>query len=97
MTITIEGDNEGTSLYVDGRLRERLSRQTLYAQPVGGDPALRLDQQYEAPDKFAPEVYQVPQRGRMFYVRTLVFPLEEAGQFKSTVTDLRVLNYKPKR
>lgn len=97
VTITIEGDNEGTSLYVDGRLRERLSRQTLYAQPVGGDPALRLDQQYEAPDKFAPEVYQVPQRGRMFYVRTLVFPLEEAGQFKSTVTDLRVLNYKPKR
>ena len=39
----------------------------------------------------------MPQRGRMFYVRTLVFPLEEAGQFKSTVTDLRVLNYKPKR
>ena len=29
----------------------------------------------------------------MSYVRTLVFPLEKAGNFKSTITNLEVLNY----
>lgn len=29
----------------------------------------------------------------MNYVRTLVFPLEKAGDFKSTITNVEVLNY----
>ena len=29
----------------------------------------------------------------MYYVPTLVFPLEKAGDFKSRITDLKVSNY----
>ena len=32
-------------------------------------------------------------RDKMYYVRTLVFPLEKAGNFKSKVTNLKVTNY----
>ena len=30
----------------------------------------------------------------MYYVRTLVFPLEKAGNFKSKITNLKVMNYR---
>ncbi len=29
---------------------------------------------------------------KMYYVRTLMFPLEKAGQFRSKVTNLRAYN-----
>ena len=32
-------------------------------------------------------------KDKMYYVRTLVFPLEKAGNFKSKVTNLKVTNY----
>lgn len=63
VSISITGDHESTSLYVDGRLVERLNIQTLYFN--------------EGKDK-------------MHYVRTLVFPLEKAGNFKSRITNLKV-------
>ena len=43
---------------------------------------------------FEPIVYRSRTRGRMFYMRTLVFPLDEVGTFRSNITDLRVHNYK---
>lgn len=63
VSISITGDHESTSLYVDGRLVERMNIRTLYFN--------------EGKDK-------------MHYVRTLVFPLEKAGNFKSHVTNLKV-------
>jgi hexosaminidase len=32
-------------------------------------------------------------KDKMYYVRTLVFPLEKTGNFKSKVTNLKVTNY----
>ena len=93
VTISIEGDKNSLTLYVDGKRREHLSRMLLYAEPPDAE-ALRLDKQYESPDRFEPIVYRSRTRGRMFYMRTLVFPLDEVGTFRSSITDLRVHNYK---
>ena len=93
VTISIEGDKNSLTLYVDGKRREHLSRMLLYAETPDAD-ALRLDKQYESPDHFEPIVYRSRTRGRMFYMRTLVFPLDEVGTFRSSITDLRVHNYK---
>ena len=32
-------------------------------------------------------------KDKMYYVRTLVFPLEKAGNFNSKITNLKVTNY----
>ena len=93
VTISIEGDNNSLTLYVDGKRREHLSRMLLYAETPDAE-ALRLDKQYESPDRFEPIVYRSRTKGRMFYMRTLVFPLDEVGTFRSNITDLRVHNYK---
>lgn len=65
-SIRIEGDSKSTSLYVDGRMVEKMDVRKTYFNS-GKDS--------------------------MNYVRTLVFPLEKAGQFRSKVTDLKVYNY----
>ena len=31
-------------------------------------------------------------KSKMYYIRTLVFPLEETGEFKSKITNLKVIN-----
>jgi hexosaminidase len=38
-------------------------------------------------------IYHNEGKDKMFYVRTLVFPLEKTGNFKSKVTNLKVTNY----
>ncbi|MBR3884106.1 MAG: family 20 glycosylhydrolase [Bacteroidaceae bacterium] len=65
-TVTITGDQNVTSLYINGKLIETLNKQTLYFNEGGKD--------------------------KMYYVRTLVFPLEKAGNFKSKITNLKVTN-----
>lgn len=65
--VTICGNKEKTSLYIDGRHVETLDKQSLFRGKDGRD--------------------------RMFYVRTLVFPLEMTGEFRSKVTDLKVMNH----
>lgn len=65
--VTIAGNQENTSLYINGKLVETLDRQTQYHHN-------------NASDKY----------DKMYYVRTLVFPLEKAGDFKSKITNLEV-------
>ena len=65
LNVKITGDNFSTSLYVNGKLKEKLDVQKRFFN--GG-------------------------KDSMFYVRTLVFPLEKVGRFKSKVTNLKVYN-----
>ncbi len=68
VNIAIEGDNQATRLYIDGKLVEELGKRTLYFNEGGKD--------------------------KMYQSRTLVFPLEKAGQFSSRISNLKVYNYK---
>lgn len=65
VNIRIEGDPLSTSLFVNGRLVEKLDIQKRYYN--GG-------------------------KDSMNYIRTLVFPLEQAGKFKSRITNLKIYN-----
>jgi hexosaminidase len=65
--IEISGDQYTTSLYVNGKLIEKMNRQTKLFNDKGKD--------------------------KMYYVRTLVFPLAKAGQFNSKITNFKVVNY----
>lgn len=82
-TLTIEGDNRSTRLFVNGKLQEELAPLTLYA--VKGDN-LASFQTREA-TQWKPHVYTAADK--MHYQRTLVFPLRRAGKFKSKVTRLK--------
>ena len=84
VTLTVEGDNRSTRLLVDGKLREELKPRTLYVITEGQ----KADFVYGNPYDARPEVYTEGQK--MYYQPTLVFPLRRAGQFKSSVTDLKV-------
>lgn len=83
--IAITGDNKKTCLYIDGRLREELGPLPIYAMQQkdltkfqSGDPTA-----------WQPVMYNPS--ARMYYQRTLVFPLAKAGDFKSRVTGLKVV------
>lgn len=65
LTVKVQGDNVSTSLFIDGKLIEKMDIQKRYFN-AGKDS--------------------------MNYVRTLVFPLEKAGAFKSRITNLKVYN-----
>lgn len=62
--IRIDGNNEGTTLYVNGKLVDRMNTRW----------------------------YSFNNRNKMAEVRTLVFPLKQAGKFNSKITNLRVSN-----
>lgn len=74
--VKITGDNEGTKLYVDGKLVD--------------DMNVRWHS-YFIPDNEG-RLKPVAGRYAGAIVRTLVFPLEKVGQFNSKVTNLSVLN-----
>ena len=63
--VIIKGNQEVTELYVDGKLKETLDRQTIYHNEG---------------------------KSKMYYIRTLVFPLDRTGEFKSRITNLKVMN-----
>lgn len=86
-TITIQGNNKMTRLLVDGKQREQLNPLTLYAVKENN----RFHQQIESMNSYEPEVYDL--KTKMYYQRTLVFPLRKVGKFNSTITDLVVENY----
>ncbi|MCF2599396.1 family 20 glycosylhydrolase [Phocaeicola barnesiae] len=65
INVKIQGDNVSTSLFIDGKLIEKMDIQKRYFN-AGKDS--------------------------INYVRTLVFPLEKAGAFKSRITNLKVYN-----
>lgn len=84
VAIAITGDNRKTSLYVDGKLREELGPLTIYAMQ---QKDLTTFQKTDA-SAWQPVLYNPS--AKMYYQRTLVFPLQKAGNFKSKVTGLRV-------
>ena len=83
-TITIEGTNKVTRLLVDGKLKEELGPKTLYVMRDQD----RAHYQVKGTYTYEPVVYQPTDQ--IYYQRTLVFPLRQAGQFKSMITDLKV-------
>ena len=83
-TITIEGTNKVTRLLVDGNLKEELGPKTLYVMRDQD----RAHYQVKGIYSYEPVVYQPTDQ--IYYQRTLVFPLRHAGQFKSTITNLKV-------
>ena len=64
MSITIEGDNKATRLFINGKQAEELNIQERWMDKEG--------------------------KTRIRNVRTLVFPLEKTGNFKSKITNLKV-------
>lgn len=82
VNIRIEGTNSETRLYVNGQRRQVLSINDVYAIPSGN----LLNKMPRAP--FQTVVYEPG--ARMKYVPTLFFPLQQAGIFKSNVTNLHV-------
>lgn len=84
VNIAITGDNRKTCLYIDGKLREELGPLTIYAFKQQD----RTTFQNGDANAWQPVMYN-PQT-RMYYQRTLVFPLQKAGDFKSKVTNLKV-------
>lgn len=83
-TLTIEGDNHATRLFVNGRLQEELGPVTLYAMQ-------KKDQvHYQVKEKTVYEPVMYAPTAKMYYQRTLVFPLTKTGRFNSLITDLKV-------
>ena len=85
VTIAITGDNKKTCLHVDGKLREELGPLTIYAMQQKD----RTSFQSTDPTAWQPVMYNPT--AKMHYQRTLVFPLQKAGSFKSKVTDVKVV------
>ena len=83
-TITIEGTNKMTRLLVDGAVKEELGPKTLYVMR----DLDRGHYQVKGTYTYEPVVYQPTDQ--IYYQRTLVFPLRKAGNFKSTITNLKV-------
>ena len=84
VSIRIEGTNKETRLFVNDRRVQVLAQHDVFAIPASN----LLDKMPGAP--FKPVVYETGIKMR--YVPTLFFPLKEAGNFKSTVTNLQVRN-----
>lgn len=84
VSIRIEGTNKETRLFVNDRRVQVLSTHEVYAIPSGN----LLNKMPGAP--FQTVVYETGMR--MYYVPTLFFPLKQAGDFKSQVSNLRVSN-----
>lgn len=83
-TITIEGTNKMTRLLVDGAVKEELGPKTLYVMRDQD----RAHYQVKGTYTYEPVVYQPTDQ--IYYQCTLVFPLRKAGNFKSTITNLKV-------
>lgn len=83
-TITIEGTNKMTRLLVDGAVKEELGPKTLYVMRDQD----RAHYQVKGTYTYEPVVCQPTDQ--IYYQRTLVFPLRKAGNFKSTITNLKV-------
>lgn len=86
VNIAIQGDNKMTRLFINGERKEELGPQTLYVIRDNN----RANYQYGPEGAWPTSVY-IP-GDKMNYQRTLVFPLRKAGDFKSTVTSLKIKN-----
>ena len=84
--IKIQGDNKATRLYINGRLHQELDRLTYYVMKPSEKHSYHTEGVI-----FHPVVYNPATK--MYYNRTLVFPLEKTGSFNSKITDFKVYNY----
>ena len=82
--IRIECTNRETKLFVDGQHKETLGAQTLYVVT----PGQKANYIYGDVADPRPEVYR--EGDKMYYQRTLAFPLMKLGQFKSGLESLEV-------
>ena len=85
--IKIQGNNKFTRLYVNGRMRQELGPLTLYAMK----PNELVTFQASDENAWKPVMYNPGTK--MYYQRTLVFPLRKAGDFKSRISNFKVYNY----
>ena len=85
VTIAITGDNKKTCLYVNGKLREELGQLTVYAMQQKD----LISFQKNDITAWQPIMYNPS--AKMHYQRTLVFPLQQAGNFKSQITGVKVV------
>lgn len=87
--ITIRMTNKETILLVNDKEKERLDRLTLYTTTdKTANPYQQSCHQY-----WTPSVFPASQKSVMYYQRTLIFPLKETGNFKSTITDFKVSKF----
>lgn len=84
VTLTIAGNNKSVSLFVDGKLREELGPKTLYVIRERNLANYQVEGAYAT----SPKVYDPSDK--IYYQRTLVFPLRHAGNFRSRITSLEV-------
>ncbi|MBP3229084.1 MAG: family 20 glycosylhydrolase [Bacteroidaceae bacterium] len=95
--LTVQGTNKLVRLMVDDRVVDELKPITLTTAnddklfTLPQDPAIATAD--GAVQAWPTTVYR--EGSKMYYQRTLVFPLRHAGRFASTVTGLQVLNYIP--
>ena len=87
VTLTIQGNNRMTRLLENGQQKEELGPKTLYVVRESN----RAHYQRGEAALFEPKVYDPADK--IYYQRTLVFPLRRAGNFKSKVTNLKVENH----
>ncbi len=81
--ISIECTNRNTTLYVDGKKREVLNPITLVAFQEKDLADFQPGEHEWKPLMYNP-------RAKMYYQRTLSFPLRQAGQYKSRILNLQV-------
>lgn len=84
--ITIKCNANETVLLVNGKVRERLDRQKLYTTADKGANAYPQ----QCKQQWMPEVFPESNKSVMYFQRTLVFPLQKTGDFKSKITDFKV-------
>lgn len=85
--LTIQGNNKMTRLLVNGQVKEELGVKPLY---VINDH--RKANYISCPNMKNVELYNTD-GDKIYYQRTLVFPLRKAGDFKSVVKELKIWNY----
>ena len=85
--LTIQGNNKMTRLLVNGQVKEELGVKPLY---VINDH--RKANYISCPNMKNVELYNTD-GDKIYYQRTLVFPLRKAGDFKSAVKELKIWNY----
>ena len=84
MNIRIVMTNRETQLYIDGKHKETLGAQKVWAIY----PENKLNTMPDA--KFIPTVYAPVEKNALYYQRTLFFPLQKTGNFKSKVSNLTI-------
>lgn len=79
VTLTIQGNNRETVLLVNGKYRQSLYALTVGSATANSGSAGASSDPYSA--------------AKMYYQRTLFFPLQQTGNFQGTISNLKLSNY----